>query len=55
MMEEAPIDVKRRRIVAADGSPQCIRCLTDLPSGVLAHAASFLEYIYIYLMAAATV
>ncbi|KAK1740898.1 hypothetical protein QTG54_008150 [Skeletonema marinoi] len=42
MMEEAPIDIKRRRISAADGSPQSIRCLTDLPSGILAHAASFL-------------
>uniref|UniRef100_A0A7S2P2B5 Uncharacterized protein n=1 Tax=Skeletonema marinoi TaxID=267567 RepID=A0A7S2P2B5_9STRA len=41
-MEEAPPDIKRRRIVAADGSPQRIRCLTDLPSGILAHAASFL-------------
>jgi len=42
MMEEAPPDNKRRRISAADGSPQRIRCLSDLPSGILAHAASFL-------------
>eukprot|EP00985_Skeletonema_marinoi_P001863 scaffold758_cov116-Skeletonema_marinoi.AAC.4 len=42
MMEEAPIDNKRRRISAAGDSPQSIRCLTDLPSGILAHAASFL-------------
>ena len=41
-MEEVPPDNKRRRISAADGSPQSIRCLTDLPSGILAHAASFL-------------
>eukprot|EP00984_Skeletonema_dohrnii_P019628 scaffold9436_cov73-Skeletonema_dohrnii-CCMP3373.AAC.2 len=43
MMEGAPPDVKRRRIPAADGSPQRMRCLTDLPSGILAHAASFLN------------
>ena len=42
MMEEAPIDNKRRRIAAAGGSPQEVRCLTDLPSGILAHVASFL-------------
>ncbi len=30
---------KRRRIAAANGAPQC---LVDLPSGILAHAASFL-------------
>eukprot|EP00984_Skeletonema_dohrnii_P018369 scaffold8557_cov100-Skeletonema_dohrnii-CCMP3373.AAC.9 len=42
MMEEAPPDIKRRRIAAAGGSPQRIRCLTNLPSGILAHAASFL-------------
>eukprot|EP00984_Skeletonema_dohrnii_P028173 scaffold18068_cov78-Skeletonema_dohrnii-CCMP3373.AAC.1 len=42
MMEEAPPDIKRRRIVAADSSSQDVRCLTDLPSGILAHAASFL-------------
>jgi len=41
-MEEAPPDVKRRRISAAGSSPRGIRCLTDLPSGILAHAASFL-------------
>eukprot|EP00984_Skeletonema_dohrnii_P018372 scaffold8557_cov100-Skeletonema_dohrnii-CCMP3373.AAC.12 len=41
-MEEAPPDIKRRRISAADGSPRGIRCLTGLPSGILAHAASFL-------------
>eukprot|EP00984_Skeletonema_dohrnii_P034038 scaffold32814_cov144-Skeletonema_dohrnii-CCMP3373.AAC.2 len=40
-MEEVPPN-KRRRISAADGSPQRIRCLIDLPSGILAHAASFL-------------
>eukprot|EP00984_Skeletonema_dohrnii_P018363 scaffold8557_cov100-Skeletonema_dohrnii-CCMP3373.AAC.3 len=42
MMEGAPPDIKRRRISAADGSPRGIRCLTDLPSGILAHTASFL-------------
>eukprot|EP00984_Skeletonema_dohrnii_P035860 scaffold36150_cov172-Skeletonema_dohrnii-CCMP3373.AAC.3 len=42
MMEEAPPDVKRRRISAADCSPQDVRCLTDLLSGILAHVASFL-------------
>ena len=42
MMEEAPPDMKRRRISAADCSPRGIRSLTDLPSGILAHAASFL-------------
>mmetsp|Transcript_12086 Transcript_12086/g.20464 ORF Transcript_12086/g.20464 Transcript_12086/m.20464 type:complete len:401 (+) Transcript_12086:1497-2699(+) len=42
MMEEAPPNIKRRRISAADGSPQDISSLTDLPSGILAHAASFL-------------
>eukprot|EP00984_Skeletonema_dohrnii_P021423 scaffold10700_cov90-Skeletonema_dohrnii-CCMP3373.AAC.2 len=42
MTEEAPIDNKRRRIAAADDSSQRIGCLTDLPSGILAHAASFL-------------
>eukprot|EP00985_Skeletonema_marinoi_P002828 scaffold1170_cov125-Skeletonema_marinoi.AAC.2 len=41
MEEDAP-DIKRRRISAADCSPQGIRCLTDLPSGILAHVASFL-------------
>eukprot|EP00984_Skeletonema_dohrnii_P005621 scaffold1983_cov84-Skeletonema_dohrnii-CCMP3373.AAC.1 len=39
---KAPTDNKRRRIAAAGGSPQEVRCLTDLPSGILAHAASFL-------------
>jgi len=41
-MIEAPPDIKRRRISAADGSPQDVSCLSDLPSGILAHAASFL-------------
>ena len=46
MTEEAPPDAKRRRIAAAEGGgcPQNnIRRLTDLPSGILAHAASFLS------------
>ena len=47
MTDEADsADVKRRRIAAADdgGCPQNnIRRLTDLPSGILAHAASFLS------------
>ena len=46
MTEEADSpDVKRRRLAAADGGcPQSdnIRCITDLPNGVLANAASFL-------------
>ena len=42
MMEEDAPDIKRRRISAADCSPQRIRCLTDLLSGILAHAVSFL-------------
>ena len=44
MTEEAPPapDVKRRRLSAADGDPQGVRSLIDLPSGILAHAASFL-------------
>ena len=42
MTEVAPPDVKRRRLSAADSSPQGIRCLAGLPSGILAHAASFL-------------
>jgi hypothetical protein len=42
-VEEAPPDIKRRQISAAGGSPQDIRCLTDLPSGILAHAATFLN------------
>eukprot|EP00984_Skeletonema_dohrnii_P004632 scaffold1635_cov124-Skeletonema_dohrnii-CCMP3373.AAC.6 len=33
---------KRRRIVAAGSSSQSISCISDLPSGILAHAASFL-------------
>eukprot|EP00986_Skeletonema_menzelii_P008190 scaffold3381_cov144-Skeletonema_menzelii.AAC.5 len=42
--EEAPtIATKRRRVVAAaGGSPQVITSITDVPSGILAHAASFL-------------
>ena len=39
MTEAAPPDVKRRRLAAADSSPHVI---SDLPSGILAHAASFL-------------
>ena len=42
MTEVAPPDVKRRRLSTANTSPQGIRRLTDLPSGILAHAASFL-------------
>eukprot|EP00984_Skeletonema_dohrnii_P020801 scaffold10223_cov96-Skeletonema_dohrnii-CCMP3373.AAC.9 len=42
MMEHDPPDIKRRRISAADGSPQDVSYLSDLPSGILAHAASFL-------------
>ena len=42
MMEEPP-DIKRRRIsAAADSSTQGISCLSNLPSGILAHSASFL-------------
>eukprot|EP00985_Skeletonema_marinoi_P002842 scaffold1170_cov125-Skeletonema_marinoi.AAC.16 len=39
---KTPTDNKRRRIVAAGRSSQNVRCLTNLPSGILAHAASFL-------------
>ena len=42
MTEAAPPDVKRRRLSAANNSPQGIRRLTDLPTGILSHAASFL-------------
>ena len=42
MTEAAPPDVKRRRLSAADGDSLGARFITDLPSGVLAHAASFL-------------
>ena len=42
MTEAAPPDVKRRRLSTADGSSQGRRYLTDLPSGILAHVASFL-------------
>ena len=42
MTEEAPPDVKRRRLSAADDPHQDARCLTDLSSGILAHASSFL-------------
>ena len=42
MTEEAPPDVKRRRLPTADSSLQGVICLSDLPSGILAHAASFL-------------
>ena len=41
-MTEAPPDAKRRRLSTANTSPQGITCVTDLPSGILAHAASFL-------------
>ena len=42
MKAEAPPDIKRRRTSAADSSPQGVICLSDLPSGILAHAANFL-------------
>ena len=42
MTEVVPPDVKRRRLSAADGDSQGARYLTDLPSGILGHAASFL-------------
>ena len=42
MTEEAPPDTKRRRLSAVDGPHQDAMCLTDLPSGILALAASFL-------------
>jgi hypothetical protein len=42
MTEEAPPDVKRRRLSTDDTTPQGIRSITDLPTGILAHAASFL-------------
>jgi len=42
MTEEAPPDVKRRRLSAANTKHQNVRRITDLPSGILAHAASFL-------------
>jgi len=43
MVDEAPSpDVKRRRITVAESSPQGIIRLTDLPSGILTHAATFL-------------
>ena len=42
MIEAAPPDVKRRRLSAANGYPHIIRRLTDLPSGILAHAAGFI-------------
>ena len=42
MTEEAPADVKRRRITAADGPHEGNKRLVDLPTGILAHAASFL-------------
>ena len=42
MTEEAPPDVKRRRISAANGPNEGNRRITDLPSGILAHAATFL-------------
>ncbi len=35
-------DNYRRRTTAADAFSQGISCLSDLPSGILAHAASFL-------------
>mmetsp|Transcript_3655 Transcript_3655/g.5283 ORF Transcript_3655/g.5283 Transcript_3655/m.5283 type:complete len:140 (-) Transcript_3655:249-668(-) len=42
MTEQAPTDVKRRRLSAADSAPQEVRCLTDLPIGILGYAATFL-------------
>ena len=42
MTEEAPHDIKRRRLSAANDRHQGNSRLTDLPSGILAHAASFL-------------
>ena len=42
MTEAAPPDVKRRRISAAVSSPQGVTCLSDLPSAILTHTASFL-------------
>ena len=42
MTEVSPPDVKRRRLSAADNSVHGIRRLPDLPSGILAHAATFL-------------
>ena len=42
MTKEAPPDVKRRRISAGDSPHEGTRRLCDLPSGILAHAASFL-------------
>ena len=42
MTEAAPPDVKRRRLSGANTSHQNIRCIADLPSRILAHAASFL-------------
>eukprot|EP00986_Skeletonema_menzelii_P018661 scaffold26675_cov182-Skeletonema_menzelii.AAC.3 len=40
MTEAAP--PKRRRLSAANTKHQNVRCISDLPSGILAHAASFL-------------
>ena len=42
MTEAAPPDVKRRRLSTADSSPQGVTCLSDLPSAILTHTASFL-------------
>eukprot|EP00985_Skeletonema_marinoi_P012270 scaffold5893_cov106-Skeletonema_marinoi.AAC.1 len=42
MMKKAPTNIKRRRISAAESAHLKVSCLTDLPSGILAHAASFL-------------
>ena len=42
MTESAPPDVKRRRLAAAvSTSLGTTTCFSDLPSGILAHAASF--------------
>ena len=42
MTDEAPPHVKRRRITAFDGPNEGNRCITDLPSGILAHSSTFL-------------
>ncbi len=42
MTEVAPPYIKCSRLSTADGDSQGARYLTDLPSGILAHAASFL-------------
>ena len=42
MTEEAPPDVKKRRLSTTNTSPQGIRCIIELPTGILAQTASFL-------------